>query len=81
MVETFVVLLKIAAVGFLAFGAYVCVAKRDRRVGRSPAVELKRRRTDLDRGTPAVVHIADARTYTDFSIGFRSVPPTDKLAA
>lgn len=71
MVDVIVVFLKIAALVLLGFGAYVCIARRDRRVRTSPTVRLKRRQTDADQAVP-VVHITDATG----GIGQR-----DKLAA
>lgn len=82
VVEILVVFLKIAALSLLAFGAYVFIAQRERRVSTSPTVQLKRRKTDAEAASP-VVHITDAsaRASTDFSIGFRNGRSRDKLAA
>jgi hypothetical protein len=78
MLEVLVAFMQTAAVAFLAWGAYLCLFCRDRRVGK--------RTTAADRRAAPFAHFIDLAAAsrdraTDFEIGFRRARPTRKLAA
>lgn len=83
MVEVLVAFVQSAAVAFLAWGAYLCLFCRDRRVGKRTSAADRR-----VAGQPAnVIDLASASRdrATDFEIGFRrarpSAQPSEQLAA
>jgi hypothetical protein len=79
MVEALVALIQSAAVLFVAWGAYLCLFCRDRRVGK--------RTSSLDRrGAAQPANVIDLSAAakdraTDFEIGFRRPRSMEKLAA
>jgi hypothetical protein len=81
----FIAIIQAAAIVFVAWGAYLCFARRDRRrYNRSVFVHPRRRKSDRSGVQEArVVEIFDAsgNGATDFTIGYRRSDKSERRAA
>lgn len=80
MIEALVALIQTAAVVFLAWGAYLCLFCRDRRIGERTSAQDRRAAPAAQPANVIDLSAASRDRATDFEIGFRRTR-IEKLAA